>query len=113
MIRNTADHLEKLHFLLVGEALDVGSFDVCLQAELLPGEQGKGAVKGHLHVCYLLLQPLLLILQLAILHCSTDLSFLLLPLLLLLLLFLVLILLLLLRYFKLVNEQYNTLENEL
>ena len=62
------EYLEELQLLLVGEALDVGGLHICLKAELLPPEQGEGAVKGLLHVRDLPLQLLLPILQLAVLH---------------------------------------------
>lgn len=61
-------YLEELQLLLVGETLDLGSLDVSLQIQLLPSQQAQGAVKGLLHVGYLLFQHLLLVLQLAVLH---------------------------------------------
>ena len=56
--------LEQLQFLLVGEALDLGSFDVCFQAQLLLPQNGQSAIKCFLQVLDLLLQVLPLVLQL-------------------------------------------------
>lgn len=57
-------NLEQLQLLLIGEPLDLSCLDVSLQMQLLPSQYAEGAVKGLLHVCNLLLQHLLLILQL-------------------------------------------------